>query len=486
MTILDASVPQDAQAYTGANLPTVAPKRKVLASPGSPFTATNNLIGNQIGPSSSPATQQASGFAQTAAQNYAGATPKPFTSISQINPAGAASQFATANTQAQGQQAFGYTPVAGTQTAGTRSILGQLGGQTGAGGVGSFGYGTDTTGVRGQAVGQLNTLLNTTPDRAKLNADTYDLMQERDAPRQQLEDRRLAQQTAALGRAKSGMFNSNQTDLATQRETTRDQARRELATNAAQQSLADQQAKLGAAQGLAGDMSQWDLGSGSLNQGYNRMALDEAGNAFGRTLDLADREYGMARDVRSDALGERDAGRTAALDRNDVLRSQSDASRRFGLDQYGLQTDAYGRDVGERDAGVAYDQAQFGNQRNQFRDLADYEGMRRGYDASDRGELRGERDYQYGLSRDALGDRIGRYGLEQGGQQQDFENSMQGLGFGYGTNPAGAYGAAGAQAGQQASDAQTAAADLMAQYGRRRRPAGRGAAPTEPPPEMGY
>jgi hypothetical protein len=107
-------------------------------------------------------------------------------------------------------------------------------------------------------------------------------MLDRAQPGEQGEDRRLAQKTAALGRVGSGMFNSEQMDLATSRERTRDQARRELSMDAAQRSLSDQQAKLGAAQGLAGDMAGWDQGAGALNADYNRMALGERGNAFGR------------------------------------------------------------------------------------------------------------------------------------------------------------------------------------------------------------
>lgn len=463
------------------------------------FSATNNLIGSQFNPTPSAQTQQAGTLTSNAANTYAQSQPAPFRSIAPLNTTGVSGQFQGAADLYNQQSAFGYQAVGPTDQSGTRSYLDQAmpyatgsdaaRSMAGAGGVGGFGYSGDTSSARGASSAQLDALLNNTPDRAQLANDTYNLMLERAQPGEKAEDRRLAQQTAALGRVGSGMFNSSQMDLATQRELTRDQARRELATNAAQQSLSDQYNKLQAAQGLAGDMASWDLGAGGLNAQYAQMGLNERDaafrrlsgldqNAFNNLTNMAGFEYGMARDARGDALGERDAQRTAQLDSNDVLRSRGDATRQLGLDQYGLQSDAYNRDLRERDAEQAYDQTRFDRARSQFGDMANWQGQRETEDRNQRNEMRGERDYQYGLERDAQGDRINQWLMEQDAQNNDFNRAMEMARFGYGTNPSGAYTQAGQQASQNAGVSQAGAAELLAMYGQNRQR-------RQPPPATG-
>lgn len=444
----------------------------VAQTPFQKFGPGSNLIGTQINPVGSYRSQTAGAMTDRAAAGLQGFQFSPFQTMGPADTGESRAVLGQAQGTVGGMTLPQYQQVAGTDLSGATQTLGQargfatpsdaLRGAAGAGAVGSFGYSGDTGSVRGAAVGQLNSLLNTTPDRAKLAADAYQLLLERSQPGEQIEDRRLAQKTAALGRVGSGMFNSEQMDLATARERTRDQARRELATNAAGLSLSDARDKLLAAQGLSGELAGQDTAAGGLNLGYNQLGLSERDRAFGRMSGLDDRAFRNLMDIsgrqadyagiqRGDALTERGARREAEDAANAVRMGQGNFYRGISGDLYGRESDAWTRARGERDAARGDEYDQFGVARSRLGDLSDYERGILGEERSGRNELRGERDYQYGLDRDALGDRERQFDREQGVRGREFDDWMRMAEFGYGTNPAGAYAAAGARRGADAA-----------------------------------
>ena len=78
----------------------------------------------------------------------------------------------------------------------------------------------------------------------------------------------------------------------------------------------------------------------------------------------------------------------------------------MGSDLYGLDSAAWDRGASERDKGLAYDQNMFNNRLGMFNNLAADEQRQYGNDLTAAQFNRGERDYQYGLSRDAQNDAI--------------------------------------------------------------------------------
>lgn len=458
------------------------------AAPGNPyaqFTSTNNLIGSQITTNPSTRTLGAQDATDTAKSNYTNYQFQPFNAQSPVDTSRTQGLLEQGNSQVQSQQGFNYTPVAGTDLSGAQKYLSQAGasigpsaaasGLMGQGQTGGFGYSGDTQGLRGTTMSQLDKTLNNTPDRGQLASDAYNLLLERSAPQQQAEDRGLAQKTAALGRVGSGMFNSEQMDLATSRERERDMARRDLANNAAGLSLQDQMDKLNASRGVTSDFSGYDLGAGNLNLGYQNSNNAERGNAFDRSRALGNDTFNqnlaassqsanLAGVARGDALEERDALRTSGLDNNNVLANKAASNRTLGSDLYGMDSDAYNRATGERDAGLNYDQNIFRNRQNIFADAGNDEQRLLGNDRYNADEMRGERGYQYGLERDAQGDR-----RQQTMDQDYLLNSRFGRGqgltsAGYANDPTGVLGQQAQGYGQAASDSYGSAGDLFGNY----------------------
>lgn len=455
----------------------------------STFSATNNLIGSQFTPGNDPRQQTAQGYTDSAAAGLNAWSPKNFSSVSPYDPSGAYSALATGNGQMQGMSTSGYRPVAGTDTSGASSWLDKAGGYAnpggassalaGPGGAGGFSFGAETGAARGMGLDQLKKIMGDSPDRAKLAADSYQLLLDREAPQAAQQDRALAQKTAALGRQGSGMFNSEQMDLATSRERTRDQARRELATNAAGLSLSDQMDKLGAAQGYATSMGGLDTAGGSLNLGYQNSNNAERGSAFDRSLALGDRQFSNARSMasdrlnlsqigRNDALTERDAQTDAERYGNDLTARKADASRQYGLDTYGIGRDLYGDSVSERDKSQTFDQQQFQNNRSRFSDMTGYEQMVRGNGLSDRNEMRGERDYQSGQDQRAIDNAVRQRELEDRYRSSDVNYADTLFQNGQSQNPYGAIANAGRDQQAQGADAYGAAGDLFSNWAQRR------------------
>lgn len=195
----------------------------------------------------------------------------------------------------------------------------------GLGDTSAFQGGPEAQQARGLTMQALQSLFNG-PDRASLAADALGIFDERSAEAQQLALRNAGNAAAKFGRLGSGNVATSIGDYELARNRDRDLLQRDLALNAAQQTMADRQAQL----------------SGALGVGDQMFGQDLQGAGFG--LDRALSEYG----VRGDQLGR----------------------------------------------------------------LAGLENQQFGQGLSNRQELRGERDYQYSLSRDAMGDRLNEVLLE--------------------------------------------------------------------------
>lgn len=444
------------------------------------FGAGNNLINTQITPNPSGRLQNAQGMSDNAATAYANGGLPQFNTLAPINTGGYRTTLGQAAGYGDQMNLPQFQGINTTDYTATRQLLGGananpsagLQGLAGPGGSGSFGFAGDTSSARSKAMQELDKVLADDTNRGDLSAQAYQLMLERAAPGEAAEDRRLAQKTAALGRTRSGMFNSEQMDLATSRERTRDQARRELSMDAAQQALADRVAKLGAAQGLSSEFAGQDASAGSLNLGYLNANNAERGDAFrrmagledtrfNRTLNLADRESGMAERTRAERVGERDTELGFAESRNRMLGTQSDLMRRGALDQYGLDVDNDTRASRERDGAFDAGLAQENIRRNRLGDLSQYERGISNDERANRDEVRGERGYQYGLDRDAQGDSVQQYQLEQDALDRRFRRGQDRYALGQGGDPYGALRDATGDYDAQATDAYGSAADLL-------------------------
>jgi hypothetical protein len=303
-------------------------------------------------------------------------------------------------------QRFAGMPLGGTGNyGGVNALLGQAQSQVGApiGGSVAWDYGADTNKVRGMTMQSLEQAMQG-PDRAGLAADAYKLMEERSRPEFDQRVRGLGQQTAALGRIGSGIYGSNLTDLNAERERELGLNRRELANSAAGQSLQDRLAQLDASRGIGESFAGMDQNKGNIEASRLGAMAQGQGNAFGQNLELARFMYGMERD----------------------------------------------KDT------TAYDRS-----RDQFTTLGDYARGLGGDDRLDREELRGERGFQYGANRDAVGDRFRSYELDQQGQRDRY-GMMKDLGYGKDPNAARQY--VSGQAGASAAQNFGGGGDLLGEY----------------------
>jgi hypothetical protein len=250
-------------------------------------------------------------------------------------------QFTSAPTQSPGFQG-----VAGPDYGGVNALLAKAAGQVGApiGGSVQWDYGADTNKVRGMTMQSLEDVLKGS-DRAKLAGDAYGILEERSRPEFDQRVRQLGQNTAALGRVGSGIYGSNLTDLNAEREREMGLNRRELANQAAGQSMQDRLAGLDASRGVGESFAGMDQNRGNIEASRMGAMAQGQGNAFGQNLQLADfmaslsdrkygadvRErdtsYGAGRDQYGDAVGER--GYQYGLDRD----AQDDSYRARGFEE---------------------------------------------------------------------------------------------------------------------------------------------------------
>lgn len=289
------------------------------------------------------------------------------------------------------------------------------------------GGGAPSFDINGKLQPLLDKVVNA-PDRGQLAQDMYGVLEERANPGFQQRLRSVGQKAAALGRVKAGLTTSELGDVEAVHNRDLDLSRRQLAAEGAGQTLDDRLKQLGAARDVYGSVSA-------------------AGANYNNSLQ---------------------AGNQANF--NNLLT--------LGRDIYGQESDSFGRGVGERDAGLNYEQTRFGNTREQLRDSSVYEGDIYGRDRDARDEYRGERDYQYGLERDAQGDRERQYGMQEDAKSRDWDRAYKAAQFGYGTNPAGAVGAQGARQGQQAQSYIDSLGPMFLEWAKRNR---QGSAVPAPP-----
>lgn len=435
--------------------PRTAPAPAMPAMQG--FGATNNLIGQQINPTNSGMTNAATGLTMNAANNYANQTFTPFSLATQKQG------LTDANTQMQGvnlnfsgaNQNYGN---AQSQLAGAAgqagAMLTKLGQQT------NFGGGTaqaDTTRFGADLDSALAGLNG--PDRAALAAQSFGLLEQRSQPGFEMAMRNVNAKNAAMGRRGSGITTNELGDVTLARERELALAKQQLSGDAAAQTLNDRLAisnqQLEAAKArFAGEQTNASLADRGLDR--NTQAAQFGAN-FGRSV--AGDIYGMGRDGADLSMSIGDRSGQQARD----IGALGERKARFGSDTAMNDAQLSGVERGDE-----FDRANFG--RGQFSDFSSFLSNRESQDRSNRNELRDERGYQYGLSRDAIGDEYDRMNWEETVRNNRFNRGMGTANLGFGeVSPSGAYGAAGANAGAQSADGYGGMAQLLAMYGQQQR-----------------
>lgn len=404
----------------------------------STFSAGSNLINSQYNPTPSARLTGVQSQADAARNTYASSQAPTFNAVAGRDVSGA---------QRYLGQAEQFANATGTTGAG-----GSGGGAPGYSGPGGFSYSGDTGDVRRMTLDQLKTVMNTTPDRATLASNTFKRLLDDTNPQFASELRSANQKNAAMGRRGSGMATTDLGDVTQRRNEQLIRRQAELADNAAGLALADQTDKLNASRGVGESFAGQDTAAGSLN-------LSAANSAFGNNL--------------------------AAWEANQRARQNSfDNYRTLGQDTYGMQSDLYGDRVSERDKGynAGWDRTNFGRQ--QMNDLYGVESQITGAERANRDELRGERGYQYGLSRDAQNDRVNQYGMQEDVFGNDWNRARQQAEMGYGQSPYYAYGTQAQNYGNQANNALGAGADLFSNWARRRAYGAQPSGPSGPVPQI--
>lgn len=407
------------------------------------FTATNNLIGQQINPTNSAFTQGMQDKASGAANAYNNFQFGQFQGLQPMNFGAERGQIAGANSAMQG---LGYDFGRANQA------------YSGVQALGGFGSGTaraDTSRLNADLDGALAGLQG--PDRAKLAADSMALLEERSRGEFDRSLREANAKGAAMGRRGSGMMSNELGDITLSREKLLDRSRRDLALDAAQRTLDDRLAISNQQRGVALDRFGGETFNAEMSD--RGMARDQQGRHFGANIGLQLGDRFSDQETARVGLGER----------------QANFSRGTANDLANMTRDTWNSQQSERDSARRdeYNQGDFA--RGRFNDFMGATQQGWGQDRSNRNELRDERGYQYGLSRDAVDDEFRTMNFEE-----SLRGNRYGRGQGYlnsggdGAGLAGAYGAAGAQQGANAADNYAAFAQMMASLGRNQRRSGAG------------
>lgn len=445
-----------------------------------PYSTDSNLRGQTILPSDSARTTTASGQADNAYSNYANyqlpqfQTMNAYASKNSMDGIGpmtsnnvAGPDFGSARSAMMGgmPRASDYAQQAGDALGGVGGVSYSDNGATAALGKG-FAYEGDTMGLRGNLVQRLSNL--SAPDRVKLATEAFGQLEEGSRPQYEQAQRQVGQKAAALGRVGSGVTTNELGDLALQREKNLNLTKRGLATEAAGAQLQDQLDQAGAVSGGLSQLGGMDTGAEGLRmqrasllksigdsqmsaQGQNAslgmqrasMLRQMGQDAWGQGLDVADREGSFARDTYGANVGNEE--RRQGVETRNVGLAQDKARFNESRDQYGYESG-----VNERNAGwnASKDRGTFLGQ--QASALGAREGQQRGFDASNRDELRGERGYQNDMANKAQSDRIAQQQFAQWLQTQNINNATGLYGAGQTGNPGGAYNAQAQNYGQQA------------------------------------
>jgi hypothetical protein len=503
-------------------------------NPVSSFNATNNLIGSQINPTNSAQTNTAQGYADKAGAAYNNFQFSPFQGVTPLGFGAERGMLGAAGAQMAG---LGYNnTAANAQFGNAQSGLAQAAGASGAAlqglqglGVGSFSgggasmadfgkaegmigkaldgdlgqnfeYGNDIRAARGMVNPALERAMNA-PNRNALADESLSLLEARSQPGFEQALRQTTAKNAAMGRRGSGITTNELGDVSLARERELALARRELANEASSRTMQDNADRvnlsMGVTQGLgaedrnkigvrqaAADLSLRGAGQVSNNAQFNASQGEAAaqrsarGAQFGADFQrgVAGDIYGMGRDQSNLAMDVGDRYGQQDKDRVGLGERQAGFTRNLANDSGNFTRDEYSAGVDERNTRRKdeYNQGDF--TRTRFSDMRGYLGEERTNDRSNRNELRGERSYQYGLSRDAIGDEYDRADFEERLRNNRYNRGMgtANVGFG-GTSPANAYGAQADRYAGQASDAYEGAGQALAAAGSlRRRGAGGG------------
>ena len=364
-----------------------------------------------------------------------------------------------------------------------------------------FGYGDDTMKARGFVVPALEKAM-TGPERNALAEESLALLEARSQPGYEQALRQTTARNAAMGRRGSGITTNELGDVQLARERELALARRDLANDASSRTMQDRADRtnlaLGVTQGLGAEdrggesirldqantilrAAEQQSGRQQFNAGQSESAAQRSarGAQFGADFQrglandltgIGRDVYGMGRDQSGlsmdvgDRYGLQDTARVGLGERQANFKSkQANDYGNFNRDEYSAGVDE--RDTGRKDE---YNQGDF--TRTRFSDMRSYLGDERTNDRSNRNELRGERNYQYGLSRDAIGDEYDRADFEERLRGNRYNRGMgiTNVGFG-GTSPATVYGAQADRYAGQASDAYEGAAQALAAAGSLRR-----------------
>jgi len=493
-----------------------------IAFSSTPIDPKNSLIGQQITPQNSANTNTLQTQATAAANAYGTQGFTPFQSVSPlsfgtsqagVDAANGAMQglsynFGAPNTQYGAAQrglqgaaqnaAASFRPLqqmnAGTFTGGGANTA-NFGASTGLvnqamGTVGSpFNYGGDTSAARGFVTPALQAAMQG-PDRNQLAAESLSLLEERSTPGFERSLRGVMEKNAAMGRRGSGITTNELGDVSLARERELGLARRDLANEASSRTMQDRMDRANLAMGVTAGLGAEDRGATGMRLNQSNALLSGAGQLAGQEQfnagqmesaaqraargaqfnadfqrGLAGDLYGMGRDQSNLAMGIGDRYSDQETARVGLGERQAGFARNAALDRAGFTRDEYSANVNERDAGRRdqFDRANFG--RNQFNDFQNALGNSWTQDARNRNEMRGERDWQYGLSRDAMNDEYTRMNFEEALRQNRYNRALGTSNLGFGASPGSAYTNAGNAAGDRAGDYYGAFADFMRQFG---------------------
>lgn len=448
------------------------------------FSATNNLIGSQFNPTNSAATNQAQTWTQNSGNAYNNYQFSPFQQLAPVNFGAERGMLNGAQSQMQGLQynnGAANSQYANAQGAQTSAMNRASGAMQGLQGLGANGFGSATSSA---STGRFNSELDGAltglngPDRAKIAAETMGLLEERSRPGFEQDLRGVNQKSAAMGRRGSGITTNELGDVTLARERELALARRDVANDAASRTLSDRLDVSNFQRGVANDRFGGETFNASLADAG--AARNQQGAMFGADFQrgIANDMYGMGRDASDLAMGIGDRFGQQDRDRVGLGERQAGFSRDIALDNADFTRDEWGSARDERDAGRADEYGQFDVAERRFGMNQDYLGRERDNDFNGRQEMRGERQFQYGLSRDAMGDEYDRMNFEENMRNGRFNRAQGTAALGFNApSPTGAYQNASNTAANNSSDAWGAFGSMMQGWGQRRSGAGRGTSP---------
>lgn len=500
-----------------------------IMAPGSvpgqtPINPQQSLIGQQFAPQNSATTSWAQGYTQALGNQYASTGFTPFQTQAPLNLGASQQGLTQANNAMQGLSLNygGANTQYGAAQRGLGAAATQAGQQLGAlqgmnaatftgGGANTadfgastglinramdttgapFSYGSDTGMARGMVTPALQAAM-TGPERGQIAAESLALLEQRSQPGFERSLRGVMERNAAMGRRGSGITTNELGDVSLARERELALARRDLANEAASRTLQDRMDRANLAMGVTQGLGAEDRGAagmrlnqaGTLLSGAGQLANQSQFNAnqqenaarraaegaqFNATFQrgLVGDRYGMGRDQANLAMGIGDRYSGQEESRVGLGERQAGFGRNVALDAAGLTRDQYQAGVNERDAARRdeFDRANFTRTR-----FNDFQGALRdnwAQDANLRNEMRGERAWQYGLSRDAMNDEYRRMDWEEALRQNRYNRALGTTNLGFGASPGSAYANAAGAAGDRAGDYYDAFTQWMQQFGNR-------------------